>query len=174
MSRLRVQLDYAVNDQSAPSERQFDRWTTILGDHVEQQGNIGIRIVSTVEMTQLNRQFRGKEGATNVLSFEADISDIPLQVVNENDDLRDFMGDIAICADVVLLESHAQNKPIEAHWAHLFVHGVLHLCGYDHVEDSDAKVMEDLETQILLAMGYMAPYRDNLNCDNSEITTRVS
>lgn len=164
-----MQLDYAVKSSAIPTELQFRRWTETLNDHVECSGNACVRIVSSEEMKQLNSQFRGKPGLTNVLSFEADNSDIPTQVLQENDNLREFLGDIAICADVVSTESHAQNKPMEAHWAHLFVHGVLHLCGFDHIEDADAILMENLETQILLSMGYAAPY-----CDNNEIKTRVS
>lgn len=169
MSGLVVQLDYAVKSADTPTEGQFNQWAKTLNEHVEYSGNICVRIVSSEEMRLLNSQFRGKHGLTNVLSFEADNSDIPAQALHENDDLRDFLGDIAICAEVVATESRDQNKRIEAHWAHLFVHGVLHLCGYDHVEDSDATLMEDLETQTLLAMGYAAPY-----CDNNQIKTRVS
>lgn len=169
MSGLAVQLDCAVSSADTPTEAQFNQWTKTLNACVEQSGNICVRIVSGEEMRQLNAEYRGKQGLTNVLSFEADTSDMPLQALQENDELRDLLGDIAICADVVRTESRAQNKPLEAHWAHLFVHGVLHLCGYDHIDESDATLMEDLETQILLAMGYAAPY-----CDINEITTRVS
>lgn len=169
MSGLAVQLDYAVNSKDTPTAAQFHQWTKTLNECVEYTGNICVRIVSSEEISQLNTEFRGKQGLTNVLSFEADTSDIPSQVLQENDELRDWLGDIAICADVVASESRVQDKPAEAHWAHLFVHGVLHLCGYDHIDDSDARLMEDLETQILLAMGYAAPY-----CDINEITTRVS
>ena len=157
MSSLAVQLDYAVNSADTPTEAQFNQWTKTLNACVEHSGNICVRIVSGEEMRQLNTEYRGKQGLTNVLSFEADTSDMPLQVLQENVELRDLLGDIAICADVVRTESRAQNKPLEAHWAHLFVHGVLHLCGYDHIDESDATLMEDLETQILLAMGYAAP-----------------
>ncbi|MFK7731029.1 MAG: rRNA maturation RNase YbeY [Pseudomonadales bacterium] len=169
MSRLVVSIIDAGGSTNVPTEAQFDQWTKALSQQLDHTGNICVRIVSSEEMEQLNSQFRGKQGLTNVLSFEADHSDIPMQVLNGNDDLRDFLGDVAICADVVAAESRAQNKLIEAHWAHLFVHGVLHLCGYDHMEDSEATLMEGLETQILLAMGYAAPYGNN-----NEIKTRVS
>ncbi|MEM8497317.1 MAG: rRNA maturation RNase YbeY [Pseudomonadota bacterium] len=169
MNGLAVQLDYSVNTTDTPSEALFQQWTNTLNECVACCGNICVRIVSSEEMSQLNAKFRDKQGLTNVLSFEADTRNIPPQVLLENEELRDLLGDIAICADVVASESIAQNKLKEAHWAHLFVHGVLHLCGYDHIDDSDATVMENLETQILLAMGYAAPY-----CDINEITTRVS
>ncbi len=169
MSALAVQLIEAVDDEDTPTSSQFNQWAKTLSEHLELSGNVCVRIVSSEEMQQLNQQFRGKHGLTNVLSFAADNSDLPPQALSENDSLRDFIGDIAICADVVATESRAQNKAITAHWAHLFIHGVLHLRGYDHIEDAEATVMEDLETQVLLAMGYAAPYHDN-----DEIKTRVS
>ena len=109
-----------------------------------------IRVVDTDEMASLNRQFRGKAGPTNVLSFDCDIP--------ANPQLEMPLGDIAICAPVVIDESASQDKPTDAHWCHMVIHGTAHLCGYDHENEQDAQRMETLETEILDTLGYPAPY----------------
>ena len=108
-----------------------------------------IRVVDEAEITALNREYRGKEGATNVLSF-------PYEAMSGVETA--LLGDVVICAPVVAMESVAQQKPLEAHWAHMVVHGVLHLLGYDHHKDSEARNMEDHETQLLARLGYASPY----------------
>lgn len=113
--------------------------------------SLTIRIVDREESRSLNRQFRGKDKPTNVLSFPSQIPDFAEQ---------DYLGDLAICASVVAAEALDQDKDEDAHWAHMLVHGVLHLHGYDHIESSEAEEMEALETRILTAMGLPAPYAD--------------
>ncbi len=169
MNTLSVQVDYATDSSDIPAESQFVRWAAAIQEHLEYGGTLCVRIVAADEMARLNNCYRGKQGLTNVLSFEADYGKLSAQILDENEDLRYFLGDIAICADVVNSESRAQNKQVEAHWAHLFVHGVLHLCGYDHEQDSDAEIMEALETKLMLELGYSAPYYAY-----DEIKTRVS
>ena len=112
---------------------------------------VSIRIVSSEEMTKLNSGYRGIDKPTNVLSF-------PMDAQSEQD--RRLLGDIAICADVVLAEAAQQGKSNHAHFAHMLVHGVLHLKGFDHLEDRQAKKMEQLELEILHTMGFPDPYID--------------
>lgn len=109
--------------------------------------------MGTDEGRDLNRDYRGKDYATNVLTFvydDAAIDGMPL------------MGDLVFCDEVVRREAREQNKPLFAHYAHLVVHGVLHLQGYDHENDADAEVMEALETQIVMNLGYDNPYQEQI------------
>ena len=115
---------------------------------LEGGGNITIRLVDAEEGQELNRDYRGKDYATNVLSFPYDTE--PL-----------VMGDLVICPSVVAREAAEQNKPLDAHYAHLTVHGMLHLQGWDHEEDDEAQAMEDTEREILAALGYPDPYADD-------------
>ena len=127
------------------------RWATAALRNERETAELSVRIVDEQESAALNQQYRGKAGATNVLSFPFDaVTPEPLPI----------LGDLVICAPVVIREAQQQNKPAEAHWAHMCVHGVLHLLGYDHAGDSDAQVMEALETAILLDMGFPAPYSE--------------
>ena len=128
---------------AVPVEEDFLRW-------IECAQRLA---VDTEESTQLNKDYRGKDYATNVLSF---ISDIPDAIVAELEEIP--LGDLAICADVVAREAAEQGKPAAAHWAHMVVHGTLHLHGYDHEDDDDAEEMEALERRILSALGIADPY----------------
>ena len=121
-------------------------------DHRE----IVLRIVDKTEMIGLNADYREKAKVTNVLSFPADIPDIPAENTGDESDLP--MGDIVICAPVIVQEANDQNKSVTAHWCHMVVHGVLHLYGFDHSKDSDAITMEALEIKILAKLGYPNPY----------------
>jgi probable rRNA maturation factor len=105
-------------------------------------------------MAQLNQHYRGKPGPTNVLSFPADLPE-SLQLP--------LLGDIVICAPVVAREAVEQGKPAAAHWAHMAVHGALHLLGYDHICETEATEMEDLETAILATLGFPCPYPDTVS-----------
>jgi probable rRNA maturation factor len=114
-----------------------------------EQVEISVRLVGDAEMTRLNETYRGKKGATNVLSFPADLPpelELPL------------LGDIVICAPVVAAEAEQQGKSASAHWAHMIIHGTLHLLGYDHIEEDDANTMEALESAILGQLNYSCPY----------------
>ena len=114
-----------------------------------------IRIVDEKEMTMLNGTYRGKQYPTNVLSFPFDMSDdINLEIP--------LLGDLVICAAVVEREALDQQKSVEAHWAHMVVHGTLHLLGYDHEKESDANVMEAKEINILQALGFNNPYQTSV------------
>jgi len=108
-----------------------------------------VRIVDVAEMTALNHRYRGKSGVTNVLSFPYET----LPGVTSG-----LLGDVVICAPVAAAEAVRQGKSLEAHWAHLVMHGVLHLQGYDHHDDSEARRMETLEARLLAGLGFADPY----------------
>lgn len=137
-----------------PSLAEFRTWTRAavprdLGDAV-----VVIRVVGEDESAFLNRRYRRKRGPTNVLSFPAHLA------AEVNDPL---LGDLVICAPVVAREAREQGKTAQAHWAHMTVHGTLHLLGYDHLRKADAVVMEALEVRVLHALGFPNPYSDQKN-----------
>ncbi len=136
-----------------PSDAQLKRWVLMaLGDK-SGVTELVIRIVEVAESAALNDTYRNKKTATNVLSFpfEAPEGITPLPL----------LGDLVICATVVAREAKEQHKALHAHWAHMVIHGVLHLLGYDHIEDVDAAVMEKLEIELLASLGYSDPYIEN-------------
>ena len=146
-----VHLSYGVPRAGIPSPVSFRRWVeaTLAGARRRRASELSIRIVGTREGRTLNRSYRDKDYATNVLSFPVDLPPgvrLPL------------LGDIAVCAPVVRREAAEQGKPLAHHWAHMTVHGVLHLLGYDHIEDAEAEAMEALETRILAGLGIANPY----------------
>ena len=131
-----------------PSEQQFQQWIAAALQEPYHQFEQTIRIVGETEGRELNSRYRGNASATNVLAFPG---------ANELLDY-DCLGDLVICAPVVAAEAQAQGKPLEAHWAHLVVHGMLHLQGFDHQNDVDTRQMEALEIKILDSLGYNNPY----------------
>ena len=143
-------LQRVSENASIPPEKQFIAWLRIISQHIEiKEKNITIRLVDEAESQAFNKQYRGKERPTNVLSF-------PSQLPADLD--AEYLGDIVICAPVVEREAREQNKTNLAHWAHMLVHGILHLQGYDHILDSQAREMERLEKEIIVDMGYTDPY----------------
>jgi len=145
---LDVQTAYS---DPAPEESELRRWIDCaLGEAgYTRDAEISLRLTDESEMAALNHRYRQRNGATNVLSFPADLPpglELPL------------LGDIVICAPVVLREASEQGKPASSHWTHITVHGCLHLLGYDHIEAADAEIMESLETRILAALGLPCPY----------------
>jgi probable rRNA maturation factor len=160
-----VQL--AGSRRGVPHARSLSRWAQAAGAQqsrrygksararVPRELALTIRIVGAAESRRLNRTWRGKDKPTNVLSFPAEpIALSGTQHAGESPEL----GDLAICAPVVAREAREQGKAAQAHWAHMVVHGVLHLLGYDHENDRDAVVMETREAQILAQFGYRNPY----------------
>ena len=141
---FKLMVQYATGSSIVPTRPQFRRWVKAA---LMQEAEIVLRLVDEAEGRELNRQFRGKDYATNVLTFVYD-------------DMQPLTGDIVLCAPVVSQEAQQQHKDLLAHYAHLTVHGVLHLQGYDHIEDADAAEMEQLETRILAALGYADPYNE--------------
>lgn len=155
---MNVQLDIqmAISDDEVepPSIPQMERWVKLAlensnGADRMQDAEMTIRIVDEQEITELNQQYRKKNGPTNVLSFpfESDVElDIPL------------LGDLVICASIVAKEAQEQNKSLQAHWAHMIIHGTLHLLGYDHMTESEASEMESKEIDLLQQLGFSNPY----------------
>ena len=137
---------------SIPDEALFCQWVEAALHPFRKDGQVNIRIVENDEMTQLNQQYRDKEKPTNVLAFAYHPAD---------DEVEPLLGDIAICAPVVVAEAREQNKPSEHHWAHLVMHGTLHLLGFDHIEAADAEQMEQQEIELLAQLGIPNPYELN-------------
>lgn len=146
---VEVAVQYAVPRRGVPAPVSFRRWAGAAPVGRRQGVALVVRIVGEVEIASLNRRFRARRGTTNVLSFPV-AAPIPQP--------RELLGDVVICAPVVRREAREQGKPARAHWAHMTVHGVLHLLGYDHTGEEQAQVMEGLETKILDALGYPDPY----------------
>jgi len=134
---------------AAPDYDQFKIWLDQVTQKLNVSGEICIKIIDETESQDLNNTYRQKDKATNVLSFPAEI---PEFVESSH------LGDLAICAPLVKQEAEEQNKVIQNHWAHLVIHGCLHLLGYDHIEDSEAEEMEALEVKLLAALGIGNPY----------------
>ena len=148
-----VHVGYAVGRTGVPAATSFRGWAAaaLAGAGHRRQAELSIRIVDTTEGRAFNRDYRGRDYATNVLSFPAELPPglrLPL------------LGDLVICAPVVASEAAAQGKPVRDHYAHLTVHGVLHLLGHDHQNEIEAMRMESLETRILARLGIPDPYRE--------------
>lgn len=151
--RLALTIQKAIgkaNRAQAPSSHDIRRWALAA---LQDDAEITVRLVGAVEGRELNRDFRGKDYATNVLTFVYGEGEA---LPNEATDV--LVGDLVLCVPVVLREAAEQGKAAEAHFAHLVVHGMLHLQGYDHEEPGEAEEMEALETQVLAALGYPDPY----------------
>ncbi|MDE1234400.1 rRNA maturation RNase YbeY [Vibrio aestuarianus] len=147
---IELDLQLAVeSEQGLPTFNDFSQWLNKAVTPFQIQAEVTIRVVDIQESQQLNREYRGKDKPTNVLSFPFEAP--PGMEI-------DLLGDLVICRQVVEQEAQEQNKPLMAHWAHMVVHGSLHLLGYDHIEDDEAEEMESLETEIMLDMGFEDPY----------------
>ncbi|HEX7349261.1 MAG TPA: rRNA maturation RNase YbeY [Rhodanobacteraceae bacterium] len=146
-----VHLSFAAPRKAVPASASFQRWVqaALRGARHPAPAELSIRIVGTREGRALNLRYRHKDYATNVLSFPVEL---PAGVPSP------LLGDLVICAPVVAREAHDQHKIPRQHYAHLTVHGTLHLLGYDHIQDDEAAVMETLETRILAGLGIADPY----------------
>jgi probable rRNA maturation factor len=151
--RLDVSINYAVPRTGIPAAVSFRKWVGAALDNRIREADLAIRIVGTREARALNKHYRGKDYATNVLSFPADLPEGLPEGVR-----LPLLGDLVICAPVVAREAREQNKPLNAHYAHLTVHGALHLLGWDHENDRDAECMEQLEREVLAMLGIADPY----------------
>lgn len=145
--RLSLAVQYASAAQGLPTRAQLRRWVKAA---LQRNVEMTLRIVDEAEGRGLNREYRGKDYATNVLTFAYD------DAVPGNAPLQ---GDVVICAPVVAREAEAQHKELLAHYAHLAIHATLHLQGYDHEQDADAAAMETLETALMLKLHYPDPYQ---------------
>ena len=151
--RLDVAVGYAVPRKGVPAAASFRRWVAAALEGRIREADLAIRIVGSREGRALNRHYRGRDYATNVLSFPADLPEGLPEGVR-----MPLLGDLVICAPVVAREAREQGKPLAAHYAHLTVHGVLHLLGWDHGDDVEAEAMEQLERSILAGLGVADPY----------------
>lgn len=143
-----IDLQIASTHNSIPAQQDFERWAGLACAHLE-EAEVTIRIVDEEESCSLNREYRGKDKPTNVLSFPFEAPEhAPLPL----------LGDLVICAPLVRKEAQAQAKQEADHWAHLTLHGLLHLLGHDHIEEQEAIEMEALETQMLASLGISDPY----------------
>jgi len=148
---LDLDLQLAIDNSQLPSKENFELWVRTALPKTMVEAELTIRIVDEAESQALNSTYRGKDKPTNVLSFPFEAPaevEIPL------------LGDLIICAPLVELEALQQDKPLQAHWAHMVVHGCLHLLGYDHINDAEADEMESLETQLIESLGFNNPYKE--------------
>ena len=156
---LLVDVQNALNSDEVdqpPSALLLSDWANKAHSEIDTETcEVTVRLVDEVEMTELNQVYRGKTGSTNVLSFPVE-NDFDL--VGSNDGLPRLLGDIVICHSVIEREALEQNKSTQAHYAHMVTHGILHLHGYDHLDDSSAEQMEALEAKILSYSGIENPY----------------
>lgn len=147
MNDIEIQTIFASPGQ--PEPEQIQRWVDTALDDYAQDTEIVVRIVDEQESAELNEQYRHKPGPTNILSFPADLPDgIELNL----------LGDLVICAPVLEREAQQQNKLLAHHWAHIIVHGILHLLGYDHIDEGEAELMEAKEIAILTKLDINNPY----------------
>ncbi len=149
--QLEVSVSYGLPRAGIPAAPSFRRWAAAACQGRIRRADLAIRVVDSKEGQALNRHYRGKDYATNVLSFPAELPpgvDMPLPL----------LGDLVICAPVVAREAIEQGKPVNAHYAHLTVHGVLHLLGLDHDNPFEAEAMEQFERDILAELGFGDPY----------------
>ena len=145
-----LDIRYGAPRTGVPAPHTFRTWMAAVLRKRRPAVSIVLRVVDQIEARQLNQQFRGRDYATNVLSF-------PDSLINPINGTR-FIGDIAICSPVVTREAVEQGKPVRAHFAHMTIHGVLHLLGHDHINEADALKMEALERQLLATLGIADPY----------------
>ena len=153
--QLDVGVSYAVPRLGLPAAVSFRKWVAAALDGRIREADLAVRLVGNKEGRALNRHYRGKDYATNVLSFPADIADgvkMPKGVK------MPLLGDLVLCAPVIAREAKEQKKPLVAHYAHLTVHGTLHLLGWDHEDTREAECMEQLEREILAGLGLPDPY----------------
>lgn len=150
MTTMIIDLQLATQETDGlPSAEQIEQWATAAVCPQQEGVEMTVRIVDEAESHELNLTYRGKDRPTNVLSF-------PFECPSELE--LPLLGDLVICRQVVEREAAEQQKPLMAHWAHMVVHGSLHLLGYDHIDEQEAEEMESLETEIMQSLGFADPY----------------
>jgi probable rRNA maturation factor len=149
MSEIYVEIQREVDGSELPSDADFEHWVALALNGQRDEAEVCIRLVDPQESQMLNATYRGKDKPTNVLSFPFEAPPgIPTEI----------LGDLAICAEVVAQEAAEQKKPLSNHWAHMVIHGILHLIGFDHINEADAEQMESLEIQLLAQLNIPDPY----------------
>jgi probable rRNA maturation factor len=156
MTELYIDLQVAVDNSGLPTPDQLQIWVSAAltaAQYNAEEAELSVRFVDKNESQSLNHQYRDKDKPTNVLSFPFEQpTGLP------SDAQLPLLGDLVICTSVVASEAREQGKSLESHWAHMLVHGTLHLLGFDHIIDDEAEEMEALEIQILAGLGYSNPY----------------
>jgi probable rRNA maturation factor len=146
-----VEIQRIFETDSQPNDAQLESWVNAVLANLDEEFEVVIRIVDDIESAQLNETYRHKQGATNILSF-------PFEAPEGVDLDLNLLGDLVICAPVLEREAAEQNKPLHNHWAHIVMHGTLHLLGYDHIDDTDAEEMEAKEIELLQTLSIPNPY----------------
>jgi len=152
--KLNLTIQNPAHYLEIPNKAEIRRWILCALQNKVVNASITVRIVNAQESQILNRRYRKKNTPTNVLSFIYDEID--------NQSSNELEGDLVICGEIVTKEAHEQNKSTTAHWAHLIIHGMLHLLGFDHESEKEAKSMESLEILLLAQLGFLNPYVQNL------------
>lgn len=148
-----IDIQQVCEDAPPVDDEVIAQWIELTLAKHKNAGELTLRIVSPDEMTHLNSTYRKQNKVTNVLAFPSNLpKDIQLDVP--------LLGDVIICPSVLQAESESLNKPLQAHWAHIVIHGVLHLLGFDHVRDEDAPIMQAQEINILEELGFCNPYKE--------------
>ena len=151
-------LQIACDDAPVPDKAEFRHWLELALSDKLSKASLSIRIVDAQESASLNRQYRGKDKPTNVLSFPSEhyqAHGLPAEIAAE---IAMELGDLVICAPIVITEASLQNKLVADHWAHLVIHGCLHLLGYDHIDNQEAEIMESMEIKLLARLDIANPY----------------
>lgn len=149
-----IDIQHACTNTIPVSDETLSNWAISALKPYRESAELTLRLVGLEEITQLNQAYRDKNSATNVLAFRASHSDeIDLEIP--------LLGDVILCPAVLIEESLTQEKPIIAHCAHIVIHGVLHLLGYDHIKDDDAIIMQAIETELLIKLGFTDPYEEH-------------
>ncbi len=155
MKNLSLKTQYVLLNNASgatiPAREQFEIWIKTVRDHLQQDFEVSIEIVDKKTSQQLNKTYRNKDKPTNVLSFPLELPEVVEEIL---------IGDLAICATIVEQEAQQQQKDKINHWAHMVIHGTLHLLGYDHIEEDDAQIMEDLERTLLAQLNSPDPYEN--------------
>lgn len=182
--KMDIQIAEDISDsvKEPPPSSQLLAWAQAAwqGD-LNADTELSLRVVSADESQQLNNDYRGKNNPTNVLSFPMQMEEEFLSFAEQdaeldsvNDMFGNVLGDLAICAEVVEREAKQQNKSSESHWAHMLVHGMLHLQGYDHIENDEAEEMEALEKKIMQQLGFADPYQINADLTDATLIDKKS
>ncbi len=146
-----IDIQRVFESPNQPSDAQLELWVNTVLTNLDDDFELTIRIVDETESAQLNETYRHKKGTTNILSF-------PFEVPDEIE--LNLLGDLVICASVLEREALEQNKPLHNHWAHIVIHGTLHLLGYDHIDDAEAEEMEAKEIELLQTLSIPNPYEE--------------
>jgi probable rRNA maturation factor len=155
LMQIDLEIQPATSTVNIPDDEQFRQWAEVVPGGKSIPCTLTIRIVDEQEARRLNREYRNRDYATNVLSFPSELPEgLPSEIRQSQ------LGDILICAPVVAREAREQGRTETDHWAHLTIHGILHLLGYDHLQHEEAVIMESLETKILAKLGISDPYSE--------------